>query len=262
MENKEIKIVLLAGKGLSTRVMFHALKNDPISVGFNISAVILEEKPSSWHLFRRRVHKLGLLKVSGQVMFLLFNKILTQTSTSRISELSKQFKLNENEIPKEFLRKVKSINSKETIEILRQLSPDAVVVNGTRIISKKVLASIAAPFINTHMGITPKYRGIHCGYWALANNDKENCGVTVHLVDEGIDTGGVLFQDTISPTHKDNFNTYPVHQIAKAIPLMKKAIIAASENSLVVKKGVGPSGLWYHPTLWGYLWRWVFKGIK
>ena len=252
-----IKIVMLVGKGFSTRVMFHALKKD-----VDIIDVILEEKPSSWHLLRRRVKKLGLFKVSGQVLFILFNKFSVLTSASRISELSSQFILNDKEIPKEIVHKVKSINSQETIKMLQKINPDAVVVNGTRIISKKVLASVTAPFINTHMGITPKYRGIHCGYWALAMNDKENCGVTVHLVDEGIDTGGVLFQSTISPNRQDNFNTYPVHQIAAAIPLMKKALIAVSENRSIIKKVVGPSRLWYHPTLWGYLWRWVYSGVK
>ncbi len=69
-----------------------------------------------------------------------------------------------------------------------------VLVVGTRIISRKVLVAVAAPFINYHDGITPKYRGIHGGYWASAQSDLANFGVTVHLVDPGIDTGEVLYQ--------------------------------------------------------------------
>lgn len=246
---------MLVGKGFSTRVLFHSLKHD-----FNISSVILEEKPSSWQLLKRRVKKLGIVEVFGQILFILFNKV--QTPVTRISELKTQFSLNDDEIPEEIIQTVKSVNNRKTISLLKKLNPDVIVVNGTRIISEKVLASVAAPFINTHMGITPKYRGIHCGYWALVKNDKENCGVTVHLVDKGIDTGGVLCQDTISPTRKDNFNTYPVLQLTKSIPLMKRALIAASENRLVIKKGVGPSGLWYHPTLWGYWWHRLFNGVR
>jgi len=257
MQNKNLNIVMLVGKGQSTQIMYNALKD-----GVDITAVILEEKPSSWHLLRRRVKKLGLFKVSGQVLFILFNRFSVLTSTSRITELSAQFNLNDEEIPKEIVRKVKSINSQETVEMLQQLNPYTVVVNGTRIISKKVLSSINAPFLNTHMGITPKYRGIHCGYWALAMDDKENCGVTVHLVDEGIDTGGVLYQETISPTHKDNFNTYPIHQIAKAIPLMKRALTDVSENHITINKGVGPSRLWYHPTILEYFKYWISRGVK
>jgi methionyl-tRNA formyltransferase len=148
------------------------------------------------------------------------------------------------------------------IGALTALKPDAVVVNGTRIISKNVLSCIDAPFINTHMGITPRYRGVHGGYWALARGDAEHCGVTVHLVDQGIDTGGVLYQDTIRSEESDNFTTYPIHQIAEAIPLMKAALKDVEERRLTVKAGVLPSQLWYHPTIAEYFQGYLQKGVK
>ena len=61
------------------------------------------------------------------------------------------------------------------------------MVNGTRIISSRVLDSIGCPIINTHAGITPRYRGVHGGYWALAEGHPEEVGTTVHLVDKGIE---------------------------------------------------------------------------
>jgi len=112
------------------------------------------------------------------------------------------------------------------------------------------------------MGITPKYRGVHGGYWALVNKDRANCGVTVHLIDQGIDTGGVLYQDTINTDHSDNINTYPIHQIAKGISLMKAALEDITEDQINVRPGVYPSKLWYHPTLIEYFKHWVQKGVK
>src|SRR5438093_9923670 len=53
-----------------------------------------------------------------------------------------------------------------------------VVVNGTRIISEAVLTASDAVFINMHAGITPKYRGVHGGYWALYNGDGEAASST------------------------------------------------------------------------------------
>ena len=101
---------------------------------------------------------------------------------------------------------------------------------------QKVLSCIDAPFINTHLGITLKYRGVHGGYWALANGDPDNYGVTVHLIDVGIDTGGVLYQKFIKVLKNDNFNTYPIHQIAHAIPLMKDTLNDIKENQLNTEK--------------------------
>ena len=64
-------------------------------------------------------------------------------------------------------------------------------------------------------GITPLYRGVHGAYWALAEGRRDLCGVTVHRVDAGIDTGEVLAQVLIDPTPQDNFVTYPWLQVAE-----------------------------------------------
>ena len=80
--------------------------------------------------------------------------------------------------------------------LLDSLRPDLVVVHGTRIISARVLASAGCPVVNMHAGITPRYRGVHGGYWALAEQHPDWVGTTVHLVDAGIDTGGILAQNT------------------------------------------------------------------
>jgi methionyl-tRNA formyltransferase len=136
------------------------------------------------------------------------------------------------------------------------------VVHGTRIISKKVLQSVNVPFINIHAGITPRYRGSHGAYWALANNDKENCGVTVHLVDAGIDTGNILFQENIPITAKDNFATYGYLQLAVGLKLLQKALNELFEGKMEVKKNDLDSALWHHPTLWGYLCKRISKAVK
>jgi phosphoribosylglycinamide formyltransferase 1 len=89
---------------------------------------------------------------------------------------------------------------------------------------------------------------------ALANGDSQNAGVTVHLVNTGIDTGGVLFQDRIHPGPADNFITYPVLQVAAGVRLMKRAVHDALDGTLCVQQPDMPSKLYYLPTLWQY-WR-------
>ena len=93
-----------------------------------------------------------------------------------------------------------SVNGPDTVELLDRLRPAVIVVNGTRIIAKSVLDAIDCPIINTHAGITPRYRGVHGGYWALAEGRPDLVGTTVHLVDPGIDTGGVLVRSHFDVT--------------------------------------------------------------
>src|SRR5690606_14172589 len=120
------------------------------------------------------------------------------------------------------------------------------------IISKRILNAIDGVFINTHAGITPLYRGVHGAYWSKVHHDG-HCGVSVHLVDAGIDTGGILFQDVIETTTKDNFVSYQYLQMAKGAELMKLALHDILNSGPKVIKNNLESKIWSHPTLWFYL---------
>ncbi len=253
------KIVLLAGLGDSTTFMYNGLKDE-----FNISNVIIEASSSRKKLLKRRLKRLGLVTVFGQLLFqVLYVPLLRKLSLKRIEDIKNSYHLDDTAIDTEKVIRVTSVNSDVCLQTLKQLNPDVIIVNGTGIISKKVLNSIDAAFINTHAGITPNYRGVHGGYWALANDDKANCGVTVHLVDPGIDTGGILYQALIKPTKQDNFTTYTYLQIGEGIQLMKKAINSYLDGNLKAQESTTTkSALWYHPTLWYYLSKRLFKGVK
>ena len=43
-----------------------------------------------------------------------------------------------------------------------------------------------------------KYRGLDSDLWAIYHGDYENIGVTIHMVDEGLDTGEIVHQKTLS----------------------------------------------------------------
>jgi methionyl-tRNA formyltransferase len=226
--------------------------------------VFVEESISPKTILKKRIKKLGWFTVFGQLLFIkLCVPILKNSSKKRIFKLKKQLNLVNTKIENDTLTEVTSVNSKECLEKLKEINPDIIIVNGTRIISKKVLNSLDATIINTHVGITPKYRGVHGGYWAIANNDLDNCGVTVHLIDAGIDTGGILYQTNIEIEKGDNYTTYPLLQIAKGIELMKIAINDVLNDTIKIKnKEVSESRLWYHPTIWFYLKKRIFKGVK
>jgi folate-dependent phosphoribosylglycinamide formyltransferase PurN len=251
-------IVMLAGKGFSSNAVYHA-----IDAAYPIAKVIVEEKVNTKEFLKRRIKKLGFITVAGQVLFqAIVVRLLNAVSKKRVQQLTQELALNGSEIPAAVVSNVPSVNDDAVITLLKELKPDLVIVNGTRIISKKVLGSVSCRFINTHAGITPKYRGVHGTYWALASNDAANSGVTVHLVDAGIDTGSVLYQAGVTPSKKDNFVTYPLLQLAAGIPLLQQAVGDALEDSIRTSKGTAESRLWSHPTIWQYLYNRIFKNIK
>jgi len=239
------RVVLLSGGGESGEIAARYL-----AARFDEFVVIVEQPESRVLFLRRRLKRLGLLTVAGQVAFMLFQRVQERMVQARIRAILARLGPGKSPLRVE---RVASVNSPECIALLRKLDPAVVLVMGTRIISREVLRAVAGPFINYHAGITPKYRGVHGGYWALAQADPENCGSTVHLVDEGIDSGSVLLQTRVHPEPGDNFSTYPYLQLAAALPLLVQAVEDALAGHLTPQPSNLPSRLWSHPTLWRYL---------
>lgn len=252
------KVVVLAGPGESTDILFHYLDR-----AFGVHHLIVETPVGQRQLLMRRVEKLGWGVVLGQVLFKVgVAGWLARASRARQRDIRAAHGFWAAPPPAARLTRVPSVNSPECIALLQALQPDVVVVNGTRIISKKVLAAVPCPFLNTHAGITPLYRGVHGGYWALANNDPAHCGVSVHVVDAGIDTGSIVAQALIAPTAADNFATYPLLQLAAGLPLLAQAVADALAGNLRTRPAPdGPSRLWSHPTLGEYM-RARLRGVR
>jgi folate-dependent phosphoribosylglycinamide formyltransferase PurN len=225
----------------------------------------LFEQPEAMPVFlKRRVKKLGMLQVAGQMFFqALAVPVLQKTSADRIAAIQRLYDLNTTPVDPSRVTEVPSINSPQAIQAVESIQPTVIVLAGTRILGKALLQAIHCPVINIHAGITPLYRGVHGGYWALVEKRPDLCGVTVHRVDAGIDTGEVLAQACFHPSAEDNFVTYPWIQLGEGLKLLTELLprIVAGEK-LGCKPMVSESQLRTHPTLWGYLRNRVFGGIK
>ena len=229
-----------------------------------IARVLVEEPMPRTRLLARRIRRLGLPIVAGQVLFqALAAPVLARRAAARLREIQAEYALDETPIPAAVITRVRSMNSAEARALLAGLAPRAVLVFGTRILAPDTLAAVDARFINLHAGITPLYRGVHGGYWALHDGHPEHFGATVHLVDAGIDTGAVLAQVYVTPTQRDDFATYPLLQTAAALPALVEAVGQALAGALVPRAAAaGPSSLRTHPTLGGYLRARVGRGVK
>ncbi|MEI2739131.1 MAG: formyltransferase family protein [Chitinophagaceae bacterium] len=92
------------------------------------------------------------------------------------------------------------------------------------IITPEILSLPVKGFINFHYGLLPACRGPQPILRHLLNNDKE-AGVTVHIVDQGIDTGPVIMQEKIAIEDSD---TYGILQ-------SKLAFLAAKQAATLLK---------------------------
>ena len=85
-----------------------------------------------------------------------------------------------------------TMKSEETINLIKDINPDIIVVVAYGKILPKVILDIPKfGCINVHASLLPKYRGAAPIQWAVLNGDTET-GVAVQQMNEGIDTGDLL----------------------------------------------------------------------
>ena len=95
---------------------------------------------------------------------------------------------------------VENLNGQEAIEKLQSLKPDLGIVLGTRVLKRPLFEIPRLGCINLHKGRVPDYRGMPPGIWELYEGE-HSAGVTVHFVDDGLDTGDVLDTSEV-PIHR------------------------------------------------------------
>lgn len=78
-------------------------------------------------------------------------------------------------------------------ELLAIVSPKYVIsYNYAHIIQKKAIDYMQGKMLNIHISMLPWNRGSDPNFWSFIDNTPK--GVTVHLIDEGLDTGDILCQ--------------------------------------------------------------------
>ena len=89
------------------------------------------------------------------------------------------------------------IKSPEFLQQLSDWKPDVIAVTAFgRILPKAILDLPPMGCVNVHGSLLPAYRGAAPIQWALIHGDAET-GITTMLMDEGMDTGAVLLQQTV-----------------------------------------------------------------
>lgn len=228
---------------------------------FGKVTVVLETPESKKALLMRRAHKQGWISVIGQLGTMVVVRLGKRFFAGRADRIVKEAKLDIEPRAGQEIVEVPSANSPEFVAAIERLKPAVVLLAGCRLLSRQTLAALSCPVLNYHAGITPKYRGMNGGYWALATEGAGNFGATVHLVDAGVDTGGVLHQVRGKPGGGDNIALYALRLAAISREICILGVEDALENRLAPTTPELPSKQWYHPTIWFYLWTGLTKGV-
>lgn len=109
--------------------------------------------------------------------------------------------------------------------------PDLVVLAGfMRILPANFVSALKGKLINTHPSLLPDFKGAHAVRDALAAGATKT-GVTIHYVDEGVDTGEIIVQSEIEILPQET-----EHALHERIKNVERALLVKTVEQFALKQ--------------------------
>jgi methionyl-tRNA formyltransferase len=137
-----------------------------------------------------------------------------------------------------------------SVRALSALRPDLLVLLGSDIVPRAVLDVPSLGTVNAHYGLLPAFRGMNVTEWSVYCGAP--VGVTVHLVDTGVDTGPILEQEEIAISAGETFTTLRRKHQDVAARLLVRAALALRDGTATPRAQEPEAGRQYyrmHPAL-------------
>ena len=125
----------------------------------------------------------------------------------------------------------------ELLELLKKLGATWALLAGyKRLVSERFLSFFSAcggAVLNVHPSLLPAYPGL--GGYKRAFADGVSSGVTVHLVDAGLDTGPIVLQESFAREPQDSLESFEAKGRKLEWDLFPRALRMAAEGKIFVK---------------------------
>lgn len=130
-------------------------------------------------------------------------------------------------------------NPKYLVEKIKEISPDLILsVYYRRYIPKSIYSLASLGSFNIHPSKLPFYRGPVPTMWAIQNGESEY-GITIHAIDDGIDTGDILYQEIHPIDPEDTGYSLYLKAMKNGANLLIKNLDNILDKNYETKKQVG-----------------------
>lgn len=129
-----------------------------------------------------------------------------------------------------------SMKNEETLNILKELAPDIIVVVAFgKILPKEILDLPKYGCVNVHASLLPRYRGAGPIQWCVLNGEKET-GVTTMKMAEGLDTGDMLLKSITKIGENETAGQLHDRLSDMGAELIVKTLSAIENNTVTPEK--------------------------
>lgn len=148
--------------------------------------------------------------------------LLSTNPESKALEWAEQYDIPTAVVVRE--GKKRSTYEKEVVSVLRENSIDYVFLAGyAPIVGEILLTGYPDRILNVHPSLLPSFKGIHAIDQAMEYGVKIT-GVTVHVVNEAIDSGRIIGQEAVRIEPGDRFEDLDMKIFGKGVALTRNCI--------------------------------------
>ncbi len=247
-----MKVIILTSSKNGTAA--HHLPYLIESKSCEISLVILNDGAviNTYKYYKNKIRKTIKIGILGALNGIRMRKWFNQDMAEykRVGDL--QEICEKNKIP---FATIPSINSQNTIEIIKNANADLGISLGNGYIGSKVFSIPKFGMINIHHEILPDYQNAQSIIWQIYNKSAMT-GYTIHKIDRHIDTGEILLQKKIPISFENS--------LRKTIAKTSFFLLESSANGLLevlsdfdnLYKNAQPQGMgksYTTPSIWQYI---------
>jgi len=134
--------------------------------------------------------------------------------------------------------------TEKLIDMIKEIKPDIIFsIYYRKIFPKNLITIPRLGCVNVHPSLLPKYRGPVPTAWAIMNGERET-GVTIHMIDEGVDTGDILAQRAFEiGEHETGYELY-ARAMKVGFDLLKERFYDIINQKLSPKKQAGEASFY------------------
>lgn len=231
--DRPFRVVILTHGGCELFIEEIARRRE-IEVGAVIVETVTEPKRSISEKIRRSVKYDGWLATVKKLPILRSRRTKSEGHFGPEDRL--RTVVDRNSIP---FYAVENYHLPQSIELIRSINADLGVIWGTNIVKRSVFSVPRLGSINLHQGHAPYYRGGPTVFWELMNNE-DRIGITVHFVEEKVDTGDIVAQDFVPLDYdKERYGAdlerflsdFRASLVLPSVELMTKAIVSIADGT-------------------------------
>jgi len=195
-----------------------------------LCCVIMESKKQTdnWQRSIQKMKRDGIATTLKRIYQIIKLKITRQTPSQQAEK---------NQIPVYW---VKSFNSDQCESLLKEIHVELLAIASAPILKPNIFQKAIKGCLNAHPGWLPQYRGLGANAYAL--KEGHHPGITIHFIDEGIDTGRIIIRERVDLCPGDTIAKVNDRAVERGAVLMTNVIHQIELNSLQLPHIADPKG--------------------